>query len=185
MASECSCRAVLERLSEEFFKDHLKSQTSNKSKTKNVCEHIFRSEESISAILRHMNECILLTKSTENKLGDKISNHLQSKGIQPASRGGYFQTFQSFCKRIHGAELLKTDEGQVVVPSSLSHEDKRFMIRYLIGDGYDFGEIVVCGPDGTLRPPKDEEVTTPPKKRQIESALIGHTPVRNNRRRNL
>ena len=158
LATECSCRTVLESLSQEFVKQH---------NIKNLCAHEFYPEESTSAILRHLDICEGMGSTEPNyKHSNDISSQLEDMGIQPASRGGYLLTFQNLCTRIHSSSLLLSDDDKVIIPSSMNSVDKRFMIRYLLGKGYDVGAIVVYGQNGKLRPPKDEEVETPPKRKR-------------------
>jgi len=160
LASECSCRSVLEKLAKSFLDEHHHAK---------LCQHQFSFNESTSSILRHYDECEGVTREENNRLGDKISSQLNRLGVQQASQGTYLTTFKNLCDNIHNSELLKTDDDKVIVPSSMSNIDKRFMIRYLIGKGYDLESVLICGYDGSLRAPREEELTTPPKKRKASS----------------
>jgi hypothetical protein len=162
LASECACRTVLEKLSSRFLQEHQHAK---------YCSYHFPNE-STSAILRHYDECPGVTADSSNKLGDNISSQLDSVGIHHASRGSYLSTFQKLCDNIHSSGLLLTDGGKAIVPSSMTSVDKRFMIRYLVGTGFDLEDILVCDGNGILRSPRNEEIETPPKKRKVSGSTI-------------
>jgi hypothetical protein len=148
MASECSCRTVLEKLAKEFLKEHTRV---------GLCSHHFHGEESTSEILKHMDKCEEVTQSSNNKLGDKI-------------RGTNLITFQNLCDSIHNVKLLKNKDGNVIIPLSMSAVNLRFMIKYLIGKGNDQEKILFCDLDGHLKIPREDELSPPPKKRKSSAS---------------
>jgi hypothetical protein len=115
-----------------------------------------------------------------NKHGDAIAYEIEHAEIQQATQGAYVDLFSALSKKIHKAELLITDEHEVVVPSNLTSVETRFLIRFLIGSGWDKKKIVIVGSNGVFRKPNADEIETPGKKRDhqdlesVEKSIVKH-----------
>lgn len=156
LATNASCRSLLEEFAEDFKRQHSTAQYKKK------CAYS-TSGVSTTALFKHFEECSAVTQ--DNKLlGDALSNKLRKRdpNFRLPSSGSFAAIYQHMSSQVHSsANLIRNRVGDVVVPCDLPSAEKRFWIRFLIAMGH---SVVVY--DDMLektRPPLDEEQQTPPK----------------------
>jgi hypothetical protein len=157
IGSTLCCRSYIEKFAQFFVEEH---------DAKSFCPRKFDRFSSTTSILQHFEECLGVTLDTNKRMGDTISNKLESQGIRLPSDGSFLGIFKELSEKVHHYDVLQTNTGKAVVPVSLPIVSKRFMTRYIKYKGYD---IVICEEDGNLREPLEEEITTPPKKMRPSS----------------
>lgn len=159
LAANASCRYFLESFSKEFRDQHARQFR---------CHYkIDDCKDSTSALLRHFEDCVLVTADSDKLLGDDMSSKLSKRKIQLPSAGKLVDVFKSFCEKVHTDNLLRMGTGEVILSSTLSNVEKRLFIRFLMAKGHD----VVIFDKNVFRPPKTQEITTPPKKTQPETTF--------------
>ena len=143
------CRTYIELFATKFAEAH-----------KNLnCSIEIDSNFSTTFILRHFDQCEVVTHSTEELMGRSLTDVLEQQNIRPLTKGSFADLFQELSKQIHTTHLLTTVNGNPVVPISLLPAEKRFMVRFLKAKGYE--KVLICDGDGILREPLAEEVETP------------------------
>lgn len=160
LAANASCRSFLESFSKEFQDQHGRQRRCHF----NVDEF----KGNTSALLRHFEECVLVTADPNKILGDEMSSKLSQKGIPLPSAGKLVDVFKSFCEKVHTDNLLRASGGEVILSSTLPNVEKRLFIRFLKAKGHD----VIIFDKNVFRPPKHQEITTPPKKTPHKATSI-------------
>ena len=111
----------------------------------------------MSDVFKHFEECPGVTNG-DRLLGDEISTKLETIGHRFPTSGSFREIYSTLSSEIHNADILKNDNGSVIVPFDLPHAQKRFWIRFLIARGE---SVIIQGANGLFRLPKPHEINTP------------------------
>ena len=118
----------------------------------------------MTEIFQHFELCEGVSKDDKMLLGDDLSDQLNKKGVHLPTSGSFVKIYKTMSEKLHNvSSLLRSSSGAVVIPFDLPNEEKRFLVRFLKANGHD---VLVASDDGSLRFPHDDEITTPPKKKQ-------------------
>lgn len=85
--------------------------------------------------------------------------------IQFPSAGSFLETFKSLSESIHAQDWMRDSEGDIIIPYDMDAPQKRFLVRYFKATRRG---VVIADVDGTLRPPTDAEVETPPQNKRAK-----------------
>ena len=155
IASYVSCRKLLENFGKDYVKKH------RTKKIQRVC-NINLCDETMTAVFTHFEICMAVSNDDKMLLGDNLGNKLQARGYRLPTTGSFASTYSKLSEEIHDSDILKDDDGRVIVPYDLDLPLKRFWVRFLLSKNC---EVVIQDSDGQLREPKPYEISTP-----------GHTP---------
>ena len=151
MASQASCRTILEQFADSFKKRH------KRKKFQLSCKHCLDGATNTD-VFGHFEICCAVADCDKLLMGNELSSKLQKGNIQLPSSGSFAQLYSALSEKIHHTGLAKLGQN-VLVPDTLSGYEKRFLIRYIYAA---LGDEVLIATGSTLRKPAENEIITPP-----------------------